>query len=64
MYGLYLLDIAQTCSATYDAAQWFGYEWGNPDALENLYSTFLNVPLLTSIIGAVVQVSTDTLSSH
>ncbi|KAK1229504.1 hypothetical protein PQX77_007427 [Marasmius sp. AFHP31] len=51
-----VLDIAQTCSATYDAAQWFGHEWGNPDALENLYSTYLNVPLLTSIIGTAVQI--------
>ncbi|KAK1217053.1 hypothetical protein PQX77_020296 [Marasmius sp. AFHP31] len=56
VYSLYLLDIAQTCSATYDAAQWFGHQWGSPDALENLYSTYLNVPLFTSIIGAAVQI--------
>ncbi|KAL0572665.1 hypothetical protein V5O48_009289 [Marasmius crinis-equi] len=56
VYSLYLLDIAQTCSATYDAAQWFGYRWGDTYAIDNLYTTFLNVPLFTSIIGAVVQV--------
>ncbi|KAF9268431.1 hypothetical protein L218DRAFT_616152 [Marasmius fiardii PR-910] len=56
VYGVYVLDVAQTCSATYDAVQWFGYGWGDPNGLEALYTTFLNVPLLTSIIGTAVQI--------
>ncbi|KAG7096443.1 hypothetical protein E1B28_003879 [Marasmius oreades] len=55
VYSVFILDLAQTCSATYDAAQWFGYGWGDPSVLEKGYTTFLNVPLLTSIIGAAVQ---------
>ncbi|KAF5347514.1 hypothetical protein D9758_014511 [Tetrapyrgos nigripes] len=56
VYILYLLEWAQTCSATYDAAQWFGYGWGNEDALNGLYSSYLNVPIFTSTIGAAVQI--------
>ncbi|KAJ7143664.1 hypothetical protein C8R46DRAFT_566194 [Mycena filopes] len=55
VYGVYLLDWAQTCSATYDAFQWFVYGWGDVSALFLVYTNFLNVPLLSSIIGAMVQ---------
>ncbi|KIK63507.1 hypothetical protein GYMLUDRAFT_41184 [Collybiopsis luxurians FD-317 M1] len=53
---VYLLDWAQTCSATYDAFQWFVWEWGNVPALYDLYSTFLNVPIFSSVIAAIVQI--------
>ncbi|KAF8191973.1 hypothetical protein K438DRAFT_2136689 [Mycena galopus ATCC 62051] len=56
VYGIYLLDWAQTCSATYDAFQWFVYGWGDVPMLYLRYTGFLNVPLLSSIIGALVQV--------
>ncbi|KAJ3880906.1 hypothetical protein F5051DRAFT_322848, partial [Lentinula edodes] len=56
VYIVYLLDWAQTCSATYDAFHWFVYGWGSIDALYDLYSTFLNVPILSSVIAAIVQV--------
>ncbi|KAJ3922662.1 hypothetical protein F5877DRAFT_33309, partial [Lentinula edodes] len=55
VYIVYLLDWAQTCSATYDAFHWFVYGWGSIDALYDLYSTFLNVPILSSVIAAIVQ---------
>ncbi|KAJ3820488.1 hypothetical protein F5880DRAFT_1487903 [Lentinula raphanica] len=55
VYTVYLLDWAQTCSATYDAFHWFVDGWGNIDALYDLYSTFLNVPIFSSIIAAIVQ---------
>ncbi|KAJ4477881.1 hypothetical protein C8J55DRAFT_606600 [Lentinula edodes] len=55
VYLVYLLDWAQTCSATYDAFHWFVYGWGSIDALYDLYSTFLNVPILSSVIAAIVQ---------
>ncbi|KAF9073328.1 hypothetical protein BDP27DRAFT_1216221, partial [Rhodocollybia butyracea] len=56
VYTVYLLDWAQTCSATYDAFQWFVYGWGSIPALYGIYSSFLNVPLLSSIIAAMVQI--------
>jgi hypothetical protein len=55
---VYLLDWAQTCSATYDACQWFVYNWGVVPALYLRYTGFLNIPLLSSLIGAIVQVRT------
>ncbi|KAJ7605567.1 hypothetical protein FB45DRAFT_952715 [Roridomyces roridus] len=56
VYVVYALDWAQTCSATYDGFQWFVYGWGNLPALYGVYTTFLNVPILSSIIGAIVQI--------
>ncbi|KAJ7750383.1 hypothetical protein DFH07DRAFT_746276, partial [Mycena maculata] len=56
VYLVYALDWAQTCSATYDAFQWFVYGWGDIPALYDLYSGFLNIPILSSIIGAIVQI--------
>ncbi|KAI3614954.1 hypothetical protein WG66_016821 [Moniliophthora roreri] len=56
VYGLFLLDWVQTISATYDASQWFVFGWGEPEKLDLLYTSFLNVPLLTSTIGAIVQI--------
>ncbi|KAJ6466834.1 hypothetical protein C8R45DRAFT_1106260 [Mycena sanguinolenta] len=56
VYVVYILDWVQTCSATYDAFQWFVYGWGSIPALYGLYTGFLNVPLLSSTIGAIVQI--------
>lgn len=60
VYVVYLLDWAQTCSATYDAFQWFVYGWGVVPTLFLRFTGFLNVPLLSSIIGALVQASIST----
>ncbi|KAJ6570516.1 hypothetical protein DFH09DRAFT_1080080 [Mycena vulgaris] len=57
VYLVYLLDWAQTFSATYDAFQWFVWGWGDIPGLFLRYSGFLNVPLLSSTIGAIVQAS-------
>jgi len=56
VYGIYVLDWVQTCSATYDAFQWFVYGWGNIPMLYIRYTGFLNVPLLSSVIGVIVQI--------
>ncbi|KAJ7451312.1 hypothetical protein FB451DRAFT_1284169 [Mycena latifolia] len=56
VFGVYLLDWAQTCSATYDAFQWFVYHWGDVPELFLRYTGFLNIPLLSSLIGAIVQI--------
>ncbi|KAJ6598426.1 hypothetical protein DFH09DRAFT_1131742 [Mycena vulgaris] len=56
VYLVYVLDWVQTGSATYDGFQWFVYGWGEVPALYGLFSGFLNVPILSSIIGAIVQI--------
>ncbi|KAJ4478659.1 hypothetical protein C8J55DRAFT_514646 [Lentinula edodes] len=53
---VYLLDWAQTCSATYDTFQWFVWGWGDVPGLYDLYSSFLNIPIFSSVIAAIVQV--------
>lgn len=56
VYVIYVLDWVQTGSATFDAFNWFVYGWGSIPRLYELYSGFLNVPILSSTIGALVQV--------
>ncbi|KAJ7190448.1 hypothetical protein GGX14DRAFT_483128 [Mycena pura] len=56
VYIVYVLDWAQTCSATYDAFQWFVYGWGDIPTLYGVFTDFLNVPILSSIIGSIVQI--------
>ncbi|KAK7466059.1 hypothetical protein VKT23_004783 [Stygiomarasmius scandens] len=56
VYVLYLLEWAQTFCATYDAVHWFGYGWGNREALDQIYTEFLDIPIFTSTIGAAVQI--------
>ncbi|KAJ6535029.1 hypothetical protein B0H19DRAFT_1271690 [Mycena capillaripes] len=57
VYGIYILDWVQTCSATYDGFQWFVYGWGNVPMLFGRFTGFLNVPFLSSLIGVIVQAS-------
>ncbi|KAJ7277656.1 hypothetical protein C8J57DRAFT_1307412 [Mycena rebaudengoi] len=56
VYIVYVLDWAQTCAATYDAFQWFVYGWGDIPTLYGVFTDFLNVPILSSIIGSIVQI--------
>ncbi|KAF7343937.1 putative Transmembrane protein [Mycena venus] len=56
VYIVYVLDWAQTCAATYDGFQWFVYGWGDIPTLYGVFTDFLNVPLLSSIIGSIVQI--------
>ncbi|KAF9456349.1 hypothetical protein BDZ94DRAFT_1315247 [Collybia nuda] len=56
VYALYILDWTQTCLATYDAFQWYVWGWGDVEMLYGLYTSFLNVPICSSIIGAAVQI--------
>ncbi|KAF7299973.1 hypothetical protein MKEN_01319400 [Mycena kentingensis (nom. inval.)] len=55
VYIVYVLDWAQTCTATYDAFQWFVYGWGSIPALYNIYLTFVDMPIISSIVAAIVQ---------
>ncbi|KAJ7841065.1 hypothetical protein B0H14DRAFT_2783637 [Mycena olivaceomarginata] len=56
VYIVYVLDWIQTCSATYDAFSG-GYMAGDPFLPSmDCFTGFLNVPILSSIIGAIVQI--------
>ncbi|KAJ6543105.1 hypothetical protein B0H19DRAFT_1077119 [Mycena capillaripes] len=56
VYIVYVLDWIQTCSATYDGFQWFVYGWGDIPTLYGVFTDFLNVPILSSTIGSIVQI--------
>ncbi|KAF9017671.1 hypothetical protein BDZ89DRAFT_369959 [Hymenopellis radicata] len=55
VYGLYLLEWAQTILMTYDAFHWFVFGWGNRAALMDVSTKWMNVPLMGGIISASVQ---------
>ncbi|KAF8531408.1 hypothetical protein JB92DRAFT_2851853 [Gautieria morchelliformis] len=56
VYGLYVIEWSQTCSATYDAFQWFVNGWGDNELLCRLNTTYLNVIIFPSMVAATVQV--------
>ncbi|KAK7023636.1 hypothetical protein VNI00_016598 [Paramarasmius palmivorus] len=56
VYMIFALEVFQTCSATYDASRWFAYGWGSVPHLLKLYTSFLNIPLLSSTVGTIVQI--------
>ncbi|TFY79389.1 hypothetical protein EWM64_g4621 [Hericium alpestre] len=56
VYTVYLVDWAQTCSATYDGFQWFVYGWGDINVLNSSETGYLNVPILSSIVAITVQI--------
>ncbi|EGN94749.1 hypothetical protein SERLA73DRAFT_187806 [Serpula lacrymans var. lacrymans S7.3] len=55
VYGLYLTEWVQTILMTNDAFQWFVFGYGHPNTLDNYYTSWFNVPVLTGIISMVVQ---------
>ncbi|KAJ7280802.1 hypothetical protein C8J57DRAFT_1711791 [Mycena rebaudengoi] len=54
VYFVYVLDWVQTCSATYDCFQWFVYGWGSVPLFYLRHTGFLNLPLLGSVVGAII----------
>ncbi|KIJ56130.1 hypothetical protein M422DRAFT_239336 [Sphaerobolus stellatus SS14] len=55
VYGLYMLEIAQTCILMNDAWKWFIAGWGHVDRLQSFYLEWFNVPILDGFISSVVQ---------
>ncbi|TFK50443.1 hypothetical protein OE88DRAFT_1735991 [Heliocybe sulcata] len=55
VYGLYLVEATQTGLATSDAVRWLVTGWGRPEALEEINTSWLNVPLMGGMISCTVQ---------
>lgn len=55
VYGLYVLETAQTILATYDAFQWFAYGFGNMIALSKPFTSSIDAPIMDGILALVVQ---------
>ncbi|KAI0742420.1 hypothetical protein C8Q80DRAFT_1273096 [Daedaleopsis nitida] len=56
VYGLFLLDVAQTVMVTADAFHWFVFGFGNMNRLDDTFLNSWDVPFLDAIITTVVQV--------
>ncbi|OSD08774.1 hypothetical protein PYCCODRAFT_1462962 [Trametes coccinea BRFM310] len=55
VYGLFLLDILQTCLVTADAFHWFVFGFGNMIQLNDTFLNSWDVPFLDAIIATIVQ---------
>ncbi|ESK87197.1 hypothetical protein Moror_5868 [Moniliophthora roreri MCA 2997] len=55
VYGIYLLDTAQTFSLTYDAFQNFVVGFTDPAALDKIHNLWLDTYLIDGIVAFLVQ---------
>ncbi|KAG6907539.1 hypothetical protein DXG01_008575 [Tephrocybe rancida] len=55
VYGVYLLETLQTIIIMHDAFAGFGSGFGSFEALDNIQLTCLSIPILSGIVGCVVQ---------
>ena len=55
VYGLFILDVLQTCLVTADAFHWFVFGFGNMDRLDDTFFNSWDVPFLDAIIATIVQ---------
>ncbi|RDB19772.1 hypothetical protein Hypma_013182 [Hypsizygus marmoreus] len=56
VYGVYILETLQTGVITHDAFASFGLGFGSFDALDSIQFTCLSIPILSGVVGCVVQV--------
>ncbi|KAG6829915.1 hypothetical protein H0H92_002938 [Tricholoma furcatifolium] len=55
VFGVYTLETLQTAVITHDAFMSFGAGFGSFEALDNIQLTCLSIPILSGIVGCVVQ---------
>ncbi|KAJ7258546.1 hypothetical protein C8J57DRAFT_1720691 [Mycena rebaudengoi] len=55
VYGIYIVELAQTIFVTYDAFTNFGSGFGNFEALTNMHFHWLTVPLMSGLVAFVGQ---------
>ncbi|KAF7295978.1 hypothetical protein MKEN_01412400 [Mycena kentingensis (nom. inval.)] len=55
VYGLAILDVAQTILITADAFHWFGYGFGDMAQLDDPFLNSWDVPLMDALISLIVQ---------
>ncbi|ESK87181.1 hypothetical protein Moror_5870 [Moniliophthora roreri MCA 2997] len=56
VYGIYLLDTAQTFSLTYDALQTFAVGFSDPASVDKVHNLWLDTYLIDGIVAFLVQV--------
>lgn len=55
VYGLFVLDVIQTCLVTADAFHWFVFGFGDMNRLDDTFVNSWDVPFLDAIIATIVQ---------
>ncbi|RDX41806.1 hypothetical protein OH76DRAFT_1489198 [Lentinus brumalis] len=55
VYGLFVLDVIQTCLVTADAFHWFVFGFGDMNRLNDTFLNSWDVPFLDAIIATIVQ---------
>jgi hypothetical protein len=55
VYGLVLLETAQTAMVTNDAFQWFAYGFGDMIALSKPFTSSVDAPILDGLVALIVQ---------
>ncbi|KAK0483074.1 hypothetical protein EDD18DRAFT_1293867 [Armillaria luteobubalina] len=55
VYGIYIIELVQTILVTHDAFTVFGYGFGDLDALTDVHSNWLVVPIMGGIAASVGQ---------
>ena len=55
VYGLYILEMAQTALATHDAFQWFAYGFGNMITLAMPSTSSIDAPIMDGVLALIVQ---------
>lgn len=56
VYGLFVLEVAQTCMISSDGYHWMVSGWGHPEVLTNSQLTWFDIPIMAGIISAAVQI--------
>ncbi|PBK58808.1 hypothetical protein ARMSODRAFT_1027931 [Armillaria solidipes] len=55
VYGLYVIEFAQTVLVSHDAFAGFGYGFGDIEALTDIHNNWLTVPIMSSVAAGVGQ---------
>ncbi|KAK0486502.1 hypothetical protein IW261DRAFT_1559916 [Armillaria novae-zelandiae] len=55
VYGLYIVEFAQTMIFTHDAFATFGYGFGDIEALTGMYSKWFTVPIMSAVSACIGQ---------
>ncbi|KAK0493074.1 hypothetical protein EDD18DRAFT_430164 [Armillaria luteobubalina] len=50
VYGIYIIEFAQTMIFTYDAFATFGYGFGDMEALTGMYFNWFTVPIMSALL--------------
>lgn len=56
VYGLYVLETAQTALATHDAFQWFAFGFGNMITLSKPFTSSVDAPIMDGVLALIVQI--------